>query len=94
MRPIDWIEFREIPLHPRERSALGRSTRTLVPTAWSAEKEVHITEFFDFDNGTHDVFPTAPDGTQLYRNTYRNPAWARERGFDVEAGTNELHVSQ
>ncbi len=93
MRPIGWIEFRDIPLNPVNRGALGRSSRKLVPTAWGAEKEVHITEYFDFDKGVHGVFPTAPDGTQLYRNTYRNPSWARERGFDVEAGTNELRVS-
>jgi predicted Ser/Thr protein kinase len=92
MRPVDWIEFRDIPLNPVNRSALGHSARKLVPTAWSAEQEVHVTEYFDFDKGVHGVFPTAPDGTQLYRNTYRNPSWARERGFDVEAGTNELRV--
>jgi hypothetical protein len=94
MRPLDWIEFRDIPLQPRDRSMLGRSTRVLAPTEWGAEKEVHITEFFDFDKGVHGVFPTAADGTQTYRGTYRNPAWARENGFDVEAGTNELRTPQ
>ncbi len=93
MRPIDWIEFRDIPLNPVDRGVLGRSARKLVPTAWGLEKEVHITEYFDFDKGAHGFFPTAPDGTQLYRNTYRNPSWSRERGFDVEAVTNELRVT-
>jgi hypothetical protein len=80
-------------LNPRDRSALSQDARRLVPTAWGAEREIHITEYFDFDQGVHGVFPTAPDGTQLYRNTYRNPSWARERGFDAEAGTNELRVT-
>ena len=37
---------------------------------------------------------TAADGTKTYRNTYRNPAWPRENGFDVEASTNELRTPQ
>jgi hypothetical protein len=93
MRPIHWVEFRDIPLHPADRNVLGRSARPLMPTAWGVEKEVRVAEYFDFDKGVAGVFPAAPDGTQLYRNTYRNPSWARERGFDVEAGTNEVRVA-
>ncbi|HXG48820.1 MAG TPA: hypothetical protein VNO52_14435, partial [Methylomirabilota bacterium] len=94
MRPIHWIEFRDLPLLPDDLNALGRSARPLVPTAWSAEKEVHIAEYFDFDKGITGAFPTAPDGTRTDRNTHRNPAWAREQGFDVEALTNALRVER
>jgi predicted Ser/Thr protein kinase len=94
VRPVQWFEFQGIPLHPQNRSQLGQSARALQATAWSAEKEVHVTEYFDFDKGVSGAFPTAADGTKTYRNVYRNPSWSRENGFDVEAGTNELRTPQ
>jgi hypothetical protein len=94
VRPVQWIEFRDVQLQPRDRSAVGRSTKKFVPTAFSPERELQVTEMFDFDNGKAGEFPTQPDGTKIFRGIERNPSWMIQHGFDVDAGTNELRVLQ
>jgi predicted Ser/Thr protein kinase len=94
VRPVEWFEFQGIPLHPLDRSQLGRSTRALKSTSWSDPKEITVAELFDLDQGTAGVFPTAADGTRSYRGVERNPSWIRSRGFDLDATTNGLNTSQ
>jgi hypothetical protein len=94
VRPVHWVEFRDVALEPRDRSALGRSSRTLKPTAFGIPREVHLTEMFDFDTGKPGEFPTASDGTKKYRGIPRNTSWMRTHGFDVDAATNALEMVQ
>ena len=94
VRPVHWVEFKDIALVPRDRSRVGKSTRTFKPTAFGQVKEAHITELFDFDRGLAGVFPTGKDGTKFYHGIERNPSWSQNHGYDVDAGTNELRLLQ
>jgi hypothetical protein len=94
VRAVQWIEFRDVQLQPRDRGAVGRSTKKFVPTAFGPEREVQITEMFDFDSGQAGEFPVQPDGTKFFRGIHRNSSWMVQHGYDVDAGTNELRVLQ
>jgi hypothetical protein len=94
VRSMYWVEFRDVALAPRDRAAVGKSSRPLKPSAFSETREVQITELFDFDKGTHGEFPIAADGRKVYAGTERNPSWSVNHGFDVDAGTNGLSLLQ
>jgi hypothetical protein len=91
---VHWIEFRDVLLQPRDPSALGQSTRTFVPARFRPEREVQLTELFDFDQDQTGEFPTQNDGSKIVDGIERNAAWMIRHGFDVDAGTNELRPLQ
>jgi predicted Ser/Thr protein kinase len=94
VRPVQWIEFRDVALQPRDRRAVSRSARSFVPTAFGPPHEVEVADLFDFDRGQAGEFPTQPDGTKVFRGIERNPSWMVQTGYDIEAGTNHLRVLQ
>jgi hypothetical protein len=94
VRPVHWVEFRDVPIEPKDRSSLAKSARNFKPTGFSEIREMEVMELFDLDTGRAGVFPTASDGTKTYRGVERNASWSRSRGFDVDAGTNELRLLQ
>jgi len=94
VRPVHWIEFRDLALDPRDRTLLGKSARPFKPAGFGKAKEIEITELYDFDAGVEGVFPTATDGTKSHAGMERNPSWIVNHGFDVDAGTNELRLAQ
>lgn len=92
VRPVHWIEFRDVMLQPLDRSAVGRSARTFVPTRFGPEREVQVTELFDFDTGQAGEFPVQKDGTKVVDGIERNSSWMMRRGYDVDARTNGLQI--
>jgi predicted Ser/Thr protein kinase len=93
-RPIHWLKFPDVALEPRDRAAVGRSTRKFVPTRLSAPEEAHITELFDFETGMPGEFPSDQNKSKKLNGIERNPAWMLSHGYDVDAGTNELKLLQ
>jgi hypothetical protein len=94
LRPVQWIEFRDVRLQPSDRGAVGRSSRTFVPTRLGPEREVQVTEMFDFDTGKAGAFPVQKDGTKFVDGIERNSSWMMRHGYDVDAGTDGLRVLQ
>ena len=94
LRPVQWIDFGDVMLQPRNRSAVGRSTRKFIPTRLTQEREVRFTEMFDFDKGQAGEFPVQKDGTKVVDGIERNASWMIRHGYDVDAGTNGLQVLQ
>jgi hypothetical protein len=94
VRPVQWIEFRKVALVPADRSAVGRSTRTFVPTAFSELKELQFTQLFDFDRGKPGALPVAAEPRPEVPTRFSESAYMRVEGFDVAAGTNELRLAE
>lgn len=83
VRPVHWVEFPNVALHPNNRSLVGRSVRPFIPMRYGITKDINITDLFDFDQASHGIFPT---------DARRDPSWARKHGFDAEGRTNELRL--
>ena len=92
MRPIHWIEFRDVALEPEDRALVGKSSRTFKPTAFSEVKEVHITELFDFDTGNLSSVPS--ELRAMTPGLVLRSATVREQGVDAAAGINELRLAE
>jgi hypothetical protein len=92
VRPIHWIEFRDVALEPKDRALVGKSSRTFKPTGFSEIKEVHIAELFDFDKG--EALSVPSEMQAMSQKQLLQSAWARDHGVDAAAGINELRLNQ
>lgn len=86
VRPVHWIEFRDLALQPR--TPLPR----LGPYTFGPVVERTFEELIDFDNGRIAGFPPGKPGTHPFEGIGEDVLWAQEQGFDAVAGLGELRV--
>ncbi len=83
VRPVYWIEFRDVALAPN--APLPEPLRA----RFGPVREVTFDEIIDFDTGVVTNFPPDLGGPNPFQN-YSNVVWMRQQGFDAGAGTGEL----
>jgi predicted Ser/Thr protein kinase len=89
VRPIHWLEFRRIALHPDRPVPAPR------PPAFGPVHELTFNGFLDFDSGrTGDAPPdlAAPHTTPTLHTLRGDILWQRETGYDAAAGTNRMYT--
>lgn len=86
VRPIHWVEFRKIALHPRTPLPPPQ------PLVFSPESARTFDELIDFDTGRTAEFPPGQAGEPPFAGSGDNVLWAQENGFDAVAGNGELQV--
>jgi len=94
VRPVHWVEFRNVALEPSERSRLGKSPRPFKPTGFGQTREVDLTGLLEFGTGRTGFSPVATNGTGVSGGTGRDLVWGLNHGFDAEAETNGLRLFQ
>ncbi len=86
VRPIHWVEFRKIALHPNQPMPQAK------PATFSAVHECTFSELIDFDTGNSAGFPPGKPGQHIFDGIGEDILWAQEQGFDAVAGNGELQV--
>jgi hypothetical protein len=84
VRPIHWIEFRDIALKPRT-PVPGPRVFNYGPVV-----ERSFNGLLDFDTGKLGGFPSGGTTQNLPEAIRQNIAWTQEKGFDAEARAGEL----
>jgi hypothetical protein len=86
VRPVHWVEFRDIALSPRS------PVPPPIPARFGPVMERTFSELIDFDTGKTSGYPPAQPGANPFEGLGENVLWMQENGFDAEAGVGELHV--
>ncbi|MCW5550578.1 MAG: serine/threonine protein kinase [Verrucomicrobiae bacterium] len=86
VRPVHWIEFRNVALQPRSPLPPPQKPR------FSEVMEHTFDELIDFDTGRIAEFPPGQPGRPPFAGIGENVLWAQKAGLDAAAGTGELHA--
>lgn len=86
VRPVHWVEFRDIALRPRTPPPAPQ------PRRFSEVRERTFDELIDFDTGDTAEFPPGTTGEPLLAGAGANVIWAQENGFDAVAGNGNLQI--
>ncbi|HAB18089.1 MAG TPA: serine/threonine-protein kinase [Verrucomicrobiota bacterium] len=87
VRPVHWVEFRNVALKPRGALA-GLSSRHFGPV-----QKITFDEFLDFDTGRTGSPPETDDkNINPFEITTGLLAWMQQNGYDASAGVDKMET--